>query len=200
MAESGASSSEPYKTSHVDIDSILDQDEVVIRNSFSRGKSQIAESSDEESEGITEAQSDGEDSAEEEARAFYHTFDKDKARHVSPTHSPNPYTHPPVLKHKLDFDWGSDEEIRETVKAGERKKAGMLVCVGLSSIVSDAEIEWCLRYYDMGCIWVRPHPEMRPHIFDYNPRLRIPRMVLTPKLVKLGIGPPLHHYFKAIIE
>ena len=41
---------------------------------------------------------------------------------------------------------------------------------------------------------------MRPHVFDYNPRLRIPRMVLTPKLVKLGIGPPLHPYFKSIIE
>ena len=27
-------------------------------------------------------------------------------------------------------------------------------------------------------MWARPHPEMRPHIFDYNPRLRIPRMVL----------------------
>ena len=41
---------------------------------------------------------------------------------------------------------------------------------------------------------------MRPHIFDYNPRLRIPRMVLTPKLIRLGIGPPLHSYFRSIIE
>lgn len=107
-------------------------------------------------------------------------------RPLSPQLSPNSYAHPPISNYKLDFDWDESREITEAVKAKARKKAGKLACVALSSTASDAEIKWCLKYYDLGCLWVRPHPEMRPHIFDYNPRLRILRMVLTPKLVKLS--------------
>ena len=193
----------------LDINEFLNQDEEVLYRSPSRGKAQLVDSDSDQLNGEDEEdlEDDGdseEDEAEEEARTFYHNLDDeeslDEARPPSPLPSPNPYTHPPISDQELDFEWDEDKEVREAVKAKARKKAGKLACVGLSSTATNAEIKWCLKYFDKGCIWARPHPWMRPHIFDYNPRLRIPRMVLTPKLVKLGIGPPLHPYFKSIIE
>ena len=41
---------------------------------------------------------------------------------------------------------------------------------------------------------------MRSHVFNYGGDFKIPRMVLSPKLVSLGVGAPLHPYFRAIIE
>ena len=211
MANRETSSPELQGVNHVDIEELLNQDELDLRNSSKR--SPLIEpdtqsgNSGEEKLGDDTEDSDGdseEAAAEEEARDFYHAINEDEsldeARPPSPAPSPNPYAHPQITNSELDFDWDEEGEIREALKAKRRKKAGKLACVGLSSTASKAEIEWCLRYYDKGCIWARPHPWMRPHIFDYNPRLRIPRMVLTPKLVKLGIGPPLHPYFRSIIE
>ena len=211
MAEREPSSPELQKTDQVDIDELLDQDEQDLHNSsksplVNPDNNQPDNPKEEElGDDTSDTDEDSEEAAaEEEARDFYHAMNEDdlsdEARPPSPAPSPNPYAHPPILDSEVDFDWDEEGEVRETLKAKRRKKAGKLACVGLSSTASKAEIEWCLRYYDKGCIWARPLPWMRPHIFDYNPRLRIPRMVLTPKLVKLGIGPPLHPYFKAIIE
>ena len=206
MADTGASP-KSLDTNPVDINDLLDQDERDLRTS-SR-KDDIVDDNEpgnieEEVENDNTDEDSEEAAAEEEARDFYHAMNEDdlsdEARPPSPAPSPNPYAHPQITDSELDFDWDEEDEIREALKAKRRKRAGKLACVGLSSTASKAEIEWCLRYYDKGCIWARPHPWMRPHIFDYNPRLRIPRMVLTPKLVKLGIGPPLHPYFRSIIE
>lgn len=41
---------------------------------------------------------------------------------------------------------------------------------------------------------------MRPHIFEYGENFRIPRMVLTPKLVSLVVGAPIHSYCRNIIR
>ena len=53
-------------------------------------------------------------------------------------------------------------------------------------------------YYQEG-LWVRPRPAMRPHIFNIGD-FTTPRIALTPHLVKLGVGAPLHPYFRAISE
>ena len=206
MADTGASP-KSLDTNLVDINDLLDQDERDLRTS-SRKDDIVNDNEpgniEEEVENDNTDEDSEEAAAEEEARNFYHTIaednSSDEARPPSPLPSPNPYAHPQILDCELDFDWDEEEEVREVLKAKRRKRAGKLACVGLSSTASKAEIEWCLRYYDKGCIWARPHPWMRPHIFDYNPRLRIPRMVLTPKLIRLGIGPPLHPYFRSIIE
>ena len=210
MADTGIPSNSP-EIHQVDIDDILDQDDQDFRDAkkshasaFEGDQLDRHDEDESESDNVTSEEDSEEAVAEEEARNFYNTIDgedrADEARPPSPAPSPNPYAHPPITDIELDFDWEEEENIREALKAKRRKKAGKLACVGLSSTASKAEIEWCLRYYDKGCIWARPHPWMRPHVFDYNPRLRIPRMVLTPKLVKLGIGPPLHPYFRSIIE
>ena len=180
MTESGASSPEIQETNHIDIDELLAQDERDLQGSYGQKSSHIIESDEDEldnAEHIDSADDEEEDSeeaeAEKEARTFYHNLDdeelSEEARPPSPLPSPNPYAHPQILDHELDFDWDEDKEVRETVKAKARKKAGKLACVGLSSTASNAEIKWCLKYYDKGCIWARPHPWMRPHIFDYNP-------------------------------
>ena len=49
-------------------------------------------------------------------------------------------------------------------------------------------------------VWDRPPSMMHPHIFNYGDNFRIPRTVLIPKMVALGVATPLHPYFKAIIE
>ena len=207
MAESGASSPEPPVTDPVVLEELLDQDEEDLRGAPNRTNPFVTSHGSEDLQNEDEG-TDEEDSAEAEAEAqaenFYQSLvDEDEdpeARPPSPQASPNPYVHPPISDRELDFDWDEDQEIPEAVKAKRRKRAGKLACVGLSSTASNAEIKWCLKYYNLGCLWARPHPEMRPHIFDYNPRLRIPRMVLTPKLVRLGIGFPLHPYFRSILE
>ena len=170
MTESGASSPELQETHQVDINELLDQDEQEIRD-FSK-KSRVLESENDQPDEHNEVQleDDGDESdedseeaaAEEEARNFYNAMDgenpPDEARPPSPAPSPNPYAHPQITDTELDFDWDEEGEVREALKAKRRKKAGKLACVGLSSTASKAEIEWCLRYYDKGCIWARPHP------------------------------------------
>lgn len=70
----------------------------------------------------------------------------------------------------------------------------------MASTASDLEIEWCMTYYGMKGVWVRPPSMIRPNIFNYGRKFQIPRKVLTTKLVALGIGELLHPYFKEIIE
>lgn len=41
---------------------------------------------------------------------------------------------------------------------------------------------------------------MRLHLFNYDLEFRIPRVVLSPKLVALGVSAPLHPFFKDICE
>lgn len=41
---------------------------------------------------------------------------------------------------------------------------------------------------------------MRPHIFNHGEEFRILKIVLTPKLVALGVGAPLNLYFREISE
>lgn len=129
--------------------------------------------------------------AEEEARTFYHALDEDNERPPSLKQSHIPYAYPPISNSELNFEWDENQVIPETAKAKRSKKVGKHACVGFSSIASNVEIEWwCLKYYDMRRIWVLPHPNIMPHVFNHNPRLRIPCMVLTSKLAKLGISPP----------
>lgn len=210
MADNEILFPEPSKSDPVNLDDLLDQDEHELHHSSNRGKAQAVDSDNDQLDnaGGNNSEPDDEDSAEAEAEAqaqnFYHFLNEEdedhEARPPSPQPSPSPYFHPPISDRELDFYWDEDQEIPEAVKAKRCKRAGKLACVGLFSTASNAEIKWCLKYYSLGCLWARPHPEMCPHFFDYNPRLRIPRMVLTPKLVKLGIGFSLHPYFRSILE
>lgn len=109
---------------------------------------------------------------------------------VSPQHYNPPFKHWTPLKEELDFDWeGLENELSEQEKNVWRKKRDKLSCVGLDSTVIDVEIDWCMRYYDMEGIWACPLRKMRPHIFNIE-NLIIPRMVLSPKLLSLGVGAP----------
>lgn len=168
MGESEAFSPELPEGNPIDIDKIFDEDEEVLRRTFNQGRTQVVESDAEESkgtQGCDGAESEKEDSAKAEAEAeaqnFYHVLDDgDEAlekRPLSPHPSPNHYAHPLISKYELDFDWDEDQENPEAVKAKARKKAGKHACVGLSSTASDDEIKWCLKYYNMGGLWARPH-------------------------------------------
>lgn len=57
-----------------------------------------------------------------------------------------------------------------------------------------------MKYYCVEGFYGRPLSFMRCHIFNYGKNFKIPMMVLSPKLVALGIGAPLHPYFKSIIK
>lgn len=41
---------------------------------------------------------------------------------------------------------------------------------------------------------------MRPYIFNYSGEFRIPSIILTPKMVVLGVGAPLHSFFREIFH
>ena len=56
-----------------------------------------------------------------------------------------------------------------------------------------------MDYYEQKGTAVVPLEEMRAHRFDIG-NCRIPRIVLTPRHVSLGVGAPLHEYFEAICE
>lgn len=81
-----------------------------------------------------------------------------------------------------------------------RRRQRRLACVGLVSSVSMEEINWVMRYYDQKGIFARQFPEMRPRIFYYGEEFRILRIFLTAKLVSIGVGTPLHSYFKEISD
>lgn len=57
-----------------------------------------------------------------------------------------------------------------------------------------------MKYYHIEGIMACPPDYMRPRKFRYGPDFKIPRTVLTPKLLALGVGAPLHHYYREIIE
>lgn len=79
------------------------------------------------------------------------------------------------------------------------KKKNKLARVGLTSTATNAEIRWSMKYYDMEGIWARALRQMRPHVFNFD-NLRIPQMVLSPKLLFLGVGAALHPYIKSILK
>lgn len=56
-----------------------------------------------------------------------------------------------------------------------------------------------MDYYEQEGTAVVPLEEMRPHRFDIGNH-RIPRTVLTPRHVSLGVGAPLHDYFEKICK
>ena len=70
-------------------------------------------------------------------------------------------------------------------------------CVDLSSTISYDELDWVMDYYEQEGTAVVPLAKMKPHRFDIRNH-RIPRMVLTPRHVSLGVGAPLHPYFEKI--
>lgn len=57
-----------------------------------------------------------------------------------------------------------------------------------------------MKYYDMEGTWACPLDYMRPHRFDYGFNFKIPRSLLTPKLLALGVGTPLHVYQRANVK
>ena len=119
---------------------------------------------------------------------------------ISPQKSDIPFKHWEPTNEELDFDWKElENQLSDHEKNVWRRKEKKLACVGTVSTVSDFEIDWSMKYYDMEGIWARPLSKMRPHIFN-NENLKIPRMVLTPKLLSLGVGAPLHPFIKKILK
>lgn len=57
-----------------------------------------------------------------------------------------------------------------------------------------------MKYYNQEGKFTKPLLEMRPYIFNYDPEFRIPRVILSPKLVGLGVSAPLHPYFRDMCE
>lgn len=70
----------------------------------------------------------------------------------------------------------------------------------MTSICSDEEIDWNMRYYDMEGIWARPLDLKCPHICHYGKNFKIPCIVTSPKLISLDVGAPLYPYLRDIIE
>ena len=118
---------------------------------------------------------------------------------VSPQKSDPPLEHWEPSDVEIDCDWARLGTLTEAEKNARRKREGKLACVALDSTATDWEIQWHMKYYDMEGIWARPLRTMRPHIFNIGNQ-RIPRMVLTAKLISLGVGAPLHPFIKRILK
>lgn len=106
----------------------------------------------------------------------------------------------------MDVQWNEDDDsITENVLDSRRKLQGRLSCVGIISTVTDEYLDWLTKYYEVEGMWARPLSFMRCHIFltgqDENGKeYRVPRMVTSARLVELGVGAPLHPFFKEILE
>ena len=160
-------------SSPVDINQLLDQDEQEIAPPQKK---------------VIFVDSDGEEVDSEE---------DDNSQDASPAPSPEPYTHPLIRLCDKDVDY--PEGMSEDDKVNHRRALGKLACVSLSSTATDEEIEWVMLFYYQEGLWARPRSSMRPHIFNIG-NFTTPRIVLTPLLVKLGVGAPLHPFFRAISE
>ena len=119
----------------------------------------------------------------------------------SPPPSPEPYSHPRVEEWEEDVDWTEYEDMELSNKMVEeiKKSKGKLSCVDQPSTLSWEELEWTMDYYEQEGTAVVPLEEMRAHCFDIG-NYRIPRTVLTPRHVSLGVGAPLHNYFEKICK
>lgn len=84
-------------------------------------------------------------------------------------------------------------------KMFERTKEGNIACVSLNSTTIYLEIGWSMKYYDKKGIWAHPLHKMRPYLFNVE-NLKIPKLVLRPKLLSLGVGTPLHPYIDKILK
>lgn len=124
-----------------------------------------------------------------------------RARTIPPSleASPEPYNHPPIKEWEKNVDWGKYEDVNLSQKMIEeiKKNEGKMSCVDLSSTISYDELDWVMDYYEQEGTAVVPLAKMKPHRFDIRNH-RIPRMVLTPRHVSLGVGAPLHPYFEKI--
>lgn len=58
---------------------------------------------------------------------------------------------------------------------------------------------WIIEYYYLAGRWLRPHLNMRIHVF-LDEKLLTPCMVLTNKLVELGFGLPMHPFPHQVLE
>ena len=173
LAEEQPNNQMRHHFSPVDINQLLDQDEREV--AYSRKK-------------VIFVDSDGEEVDSE---------DSEETEDASAAPSPEPYIHPPIRLCDEDIDY--PEGMSEDDKAQERRALGRLSCVSISSSATDEEIDWVMQFYYQEGIWARPMPAMRPHIFSIG-NFSTPRIVLTPHLIKLGVGAPLHPYFKEILE
>lgn len=96
----------------------------------------------------------------------------------------NPYL-PHVLSCERDLDFS--EDFTEVEKANLRKANGIVSCVGVASTIYSEEIMYLIEYYNLEGKWLRPRSFMRMYIFD-TVGLPTPRLLLTKKLVELGLG------------
>ena len=160
-------------SSPVDIDQLLDQDEEEM--ALKKKK-------------VIFVDSDGEEVDSEE---------DDDTEDASPATSPQPYAHPLIRLCDKDVDY--PDGMSEDDKVNHRRALGKLACVSLSSTATDEEINWVMLFYYQEFLWARPREAMRPHIFNIR-NFTTPRIVLTPLLIKLGVGAPLHPFFRAISE
>ena len=80
-----------------------------------------------------------------------------------------------------------------------RRTYKIISCASLSSDISKDEIKWLIEYFDVRAKWMKPTAEMRIHRFNIDV-LRIPRMVVTNRLLELGFGKPMHPFLIEIFE
>lgn len=122
-------------------------------------------------------------------------------RNRSTLSSDTPYKQSPLPPEAYDVNFGQYEDLMtDSEKKVLRKRNKKMICVGMSSTASPTEVEWAMKYYDMEGTWACPPNHMRPHRFDYGPDFKIPRSVLTLKHLALGVGAPLHPYYRDIVE
>lgn len=115
--------------------------------------------------------------------------------------SNTPYKHSPIPSEAYDVEFGEHEVVMtENEKKILRKRGKKMACASMSSNISDEEVEWAMKYYDMEGTWACPPEHIRPHRFDYGDGFKIPRSVLTPKLLALGVGAPLRPFYRSVVE
>ena len=118
----------------------------------------------------------------------------------SPETSPEPYQHPSIEEWERDIDWeehGGKDLLSCKFFEEIKKIKGKLSCVDESSTISWEELAWLIAYYEQKGKAVVPLPDIKPHRFDIGNH-RIPRIMLTPKHVCLGVGAPMHSYYEDI--
>lgn len=74
-----------------------------------------------------------------------------------------------------------------------------LTCASISFHITSNVIIWMIEYYNLRGKWYRPRWFMRMPRFDFK-GLLCPRMVLTNKLVELGLGRPIHPWLVSLVN
>lgn len=112
----------------------------------------------------------------------------------SPKH--NPYK-APIFEHEIDLDFG--EDFSEKEKSDARQERRIVSCASLRSRISSEKIMYLIEHYNLAGKWRTPRSFTRMHVFE-TVGLPTPRMVLTNKLVELGIGWPMHPFLHELID